>query len=247
MTGDTRVYLPDSGTYRRIDELVGQTGFNVLALNCETWKLEPRPVLKAFSTGRKPVFRMTTRLGRTVRATANHEFFTIRGWRRLDELSHGDRIALPRRLPGPTQATMSDPELGLLGHLIGDGCTLPRHIVQYTTKDLDLAETVVDLARSMFGTAVAPRIKSERSWYQVYLPASERLTYGKRNPIAAWLDELGVWGLRSYEKRVPDKMFQQPAAQIADVLASPLGDRWLCESRASGRLCRSRCITLRRV
>ena len=47
LTGDTRVYLPDSGTYRRIDELVGQTGFNVLALNCETWKLEPRPVLKA--------------------------------------------------------------------------------------------------------------------------------------------------------------------------------------------------------
>jgi len=218
LTGDTRVYLPDTGTYRRIDELVGQTGFNVLALNCETWKLEPRPVLKAFATGRKPVFRMTTRLGRTIRATANHKFFTIRGWRRLDELTRGLRIALPRRLPGPTKATMSDAELGLLGHLIGDGCTLPGHIVQYTTKDLGLAQTVADLARCVFGTAVAPRISAERSWYQAYLPASERLTHGKRNPIAAWLDDLGVWGLRSYEKRVPDKVFAQPAAQIATFL-----------------------------
>ena len=189
---------------------------------------------------------MTTRLGRTVRATANHEFFTIRGWRRLDELSHDDRIALPRRLPGPTQATMSDPELGLLGHLIGDGCTLPRHIVQYTTKDLDLAETVVDLARSMFGTAVAPRIKSERSWYQVYLPASERLTHGKRNPIAAWLDELGRLGLALVRKTRARQDVPATGRPDRDVLASPLGDRWLCESQTSGRLCRSRCITLRR-
>lgn len=218
LTGDTQVYLPDMGTYRRIDELVGQTGFNVLALNCETWKLEPRPVLNAFATGRKPVFRLTTRLGRTIRATANHKFFTIHGWRRLDELARGVRIALPRRLPGPDRATMSDAELGLLGHLIGVGCTLPRHIVQYTTKDFDLAETVAGLARSVFGRAVAPRINPERGWYQVYLPSSERLTHGKRNPIAAWLDDLGVWDLRSYEKRVPAKIFAQPAAQIATFL-----------------------------
>ena len=37
---------------------------------------------------------------------------------------------------------MSDAELALLGHLIGDGCTLPRHAIQYTSKDGDLADTV---------------------------------------------------------------------------------------------------------
>lgn len=121
LAGESMVYLPDLGTYRRIDELVGQTGFRVLALNETTWKLEPRPVMRAFSTGRKPVFRLTTRLGRNVRATANHKFRTIEGWKRLDELGPRARVALPRVLPGPRDANMSDAEPALLGNIIGDG------------------------------------------------------------------------------------------------------------------------------
>jgi replicative DNA helicase len=218
VTGDTPVYLPDEGRYAPISSLVGRSGLRALALNTETWKLEPAVITNAFATGHKPVFRLTTRLGRSVRATANHKFLTIAGWRRLDELAAGDRIATPRTLPGPTEATMSDEELALLGHMIGDGCALPRHVIQYTTRELDLAETVRDLAMMVFGEKVAPRISQERGWYQVYLTASERLTHGKRNPIAAWLDDLGVFGLRSYEKRVPEKVFTQPAAGIARFL-----------------------------
>lgn len=218
LAADTPVYLPDEGVYRPIAALAGKTGFRVLALNTTTWKLEPAVVANAFATGHKPVYRLTTRLGRSVRATANHKFLTIEGWRRLDELAPGMRIALPRVLPGPQQATMTDEELALLGHLIGDGCTLPRHIIQYTSADVTLAEEVARLAVTVFGDTVTPRVSQERGWYQVYLAASERLTHNKRNPIAAWLDELGAFGLRSYEKRVPEKVFAQPAAGIARFL-----------------------------
>ncbi|MEN9936298.1 MAG: hypothetical protein RLZZ387_2877 [Chloroflexota bacterium] len=215
LAGETLVYLPDEGVYRRIDSLVGQSGFNVLALNTETWKLEPRPVLRAFRTGRKPVYRMTTRLGRSIRATANHTFLTIHGWKRLDELAPEMRLALPRRLPSPSQATMSSAELALLGHLIGDGCTLPRQPIHYTTDDITLAEIVADLALQVFGDCVAPRVQRERNWYQVYLSPGYRLTHGVRNPVAAWLDELGVFGLRSHEKFVPERVFAQPEPSIA--------------------------------
>ncbi|HEV8193833.1 MAG TPA: replicative DNA helicase, partial [Ktedonobacterales bacterium] len=218
LTGDSPVYLPDLGTYRPIERLVGQSGFRVLALNTDTWKLEPATVSKAFTTGHKPVYRLTTRLGRSIRATANHKFLTIEGWQRLDELAPGQRLALPRVLPGPDTATMSFEELALLGHLIGDGCTLPHHIIQYTTRERDLAETVVDLAVAVFGDELTPRISEERGGYQVYLAASERLTHNKRNPIAAWLHEMGVFGLRSFEKRVPERVFAQPADAIARFL-----------------------------
>lgn len=218
LAGETLVYLPDAGAYRSIEQLQGQSNFKVLALNTETWQLEPCPVSRAFATGYKPVYRMTTRLGRTIRATANHQFLTFLGWQRLDELSSGMRIALPRRLSGPTQATMSDEELALLGHLIGDGCTLPSHAIQYTTHELELAEVVASLATAVFGSAVAPRISKERGWYQVYLPPSFHLTHRMHNPIVVWLDSLGIFGLRSYEKRVPDKVFAQPAAGIARFL-----------------------------
>ncbi len=157
LTGDTPVYLPDLGRYKPIADLAGQAGFRVLALNTDTWKMEPRSVLSAFPTGRKPVYRLTTQLGRTVRATGNHKFLTIDGWRRLDELVPGGRLAMPRRLVGPTQPTMTDDELALLGHLIGDGCTLPRHVQQYTTVDLGLAETVAKLAERIFPGTITPR------------------------------------------------------------------------------------------
>src|SRR5713226_9184839 len=218
LTGDTPVYLPDLGMYRPIEQLVGQSGFRVLALNTATWQLEPCTASHAFTTGRKPVYRMTTRLGRTIRATANHQFLTIHGWKRFDTLSVGMHIALPRQLPGPTQATMSNEELALLGHLIGDGCTLPSHAIQYTTHELELAETVASLATAVFGATVAPRIHKERNWYQVYLPPTYHLTHRIHNPIVTWLNDMGIFGLRSYEKRVPDKVFAQPAAGIARFL-----------------------------
>jgi replicative DNA helicase len=215
LAGESRVYLPDEGVYRPIRELVGQSGFNVLAVNTQTWELEPRMVTRAFATGRKPVYKLRTRLGREIRATGNHKFLAFDGWRRLDDMGPGLRVALPRELPGPDEQTMSDEELALLGHLIGDGCTLPRHAIQYTSNDRELAELVAALAVDVFGDSVRPRIKRERTWYQAYLPATQRLTHGVRNPVAAWLDELGVFGLRSYEKRVPKAVFAQPPEAIA--------------------------------
>ena len=215
LAGDTPVYLPDEGIYRPIRELEGKSGFRVLAVDTDTWKLEPRPVKNAFCTGTKPVYKLTTRLGREIRATANHKFLAFDGWRRLDDLAPSMRVAVPRTLPGPDRRTMSDAELGLLGHLIGDGCTLPSHAIQYTSKDHDLAETVAGLATQVFGDDVNPRVKSERNWYQTYLPASYPLTHGIRNPVAEWLEDLDAFGLRSWEKRVPGKVFEQDAAGIA--------------------------------
>src|SRR5574341_768199 len=214
LTGDTFIYLPDSGQYVPIRELVGQTDFTVLSINTESWKLQRALVSKAFSTGIRPVFRLTTRLGRTIRATSNHKFLTINGWKRLDELGLGERIALPRRLDSNTQQTLSDAELGLLAHLIGDGCTLPTHAVQYTTEDYHLAQTVVTLAREVFQGAVEPRICPERSWYQVYLAPSAHLTHGVRNPVGIWLEQFGLWGKRSYEKFIPGQVFRQPGSAI---------------------------------
>jgi len=218
LTGESRVYLPDKGVYVPIRELVGKRGFRVLATNDETWRLEPRQVQRAFSTGRKPVLRLTTRLGHTIRATGNHKFLAFDGWRRLDDMAPGMRLAVPRTLPGSSVQTMRDAELKLLGHLIGDGCTLPRHAVQYTTKDIDLAKLVAELAVEAFGESVAPRIKAERGWYQVYLAARKQLTHGTRNPVAEWLDRLGAFGLRAPEKHVPRAVFEQSPDAIARFL-----------------------------
>ncbi|MBN8634993.1 MAG: replicative DNA helicase [Anaerolineae bacterium] len=217
LTGDSLVYLPDTGAYVPIRELQGQSGFRVLSLNADTWKLEPAEVNRAWCTGIKSVYKLTTQLGRTIRATGNHKFLTINGWKRLDELTTEDCLALPRILSSPQEQTMSNAELALLGHLIGDGCTLPRHAIQYTTREDDIAQIVANLATEVFGDQVRPRIYREpgRNWYQVFLTSNQHLTHGVQSPVRVWLDELAVFGLRSHEKRVPSKVFQQPADAIA--------------------------------
>lgn len=217
LSGDTLIFQAETGNYVPIRELNGKSGFQVLSLNTETWQLEPAVVSNAFCTGTKQVFKLTTRLGRTIRATANHKFLTICGWKRLDELTPDDAIALPRTLSDTNHQTMSDAQLALLGHLIGDGCTLPRHSIQYTTKEVELAEIVSGLACEVFGDDIRTRIHKEpgRNWYQVFLSPTRHLTHGVRNPITVWLEQLGIFGLRSHEKRIPDLVFQQPNQAIA--------------------------------
>jgi replicative DNA helicase len=80
---------------------VGKKGFRVLAIDDDRLCLEPRRVVRAFATGRKPVYRLTTQRGRTVRATGNHKFFAFDGWRRLDDMGPGMQIAAAGELPGP--------------------------------------------------------------------------------------------------------------------------------------------------
>ncbi|MHC0065163.1 replicative DNA helicase [Nostoc sp. UIC 10890] len=214
LAGDSLVTLADSGLQVPIKELVDKSGFAVWALNEATMQLEKAIVSNAFSTGVKPLFTLTTRLGRKIRATGNHKFLTIDGWKRLDELTPKQHLCLPRHLPSPGKQTMTYAEVALLGHLIGDGCTLPRHVIQYTTREIDLAQNVAFLATEVFGDSIVPRISPERGWYQVYLSAAQHLTHRVRNPIAKWLDSLGVFGLRSYEKFVPQELFSQPQESI---------------------------------
>jgi replicative DNA helicase len=214
LTGDSLVTLADSGRQVPIRELVGQSGFAVWTLNEATMQLQRAEVSHAFATGVKPVLKLKTRLGRTIRATGNHKFLTIDGWKRLDELQVGWRLALPRCLPSSSGQSMSNSELALLGHLLGDGCTLPNHAIQYTTREEDLAQLVASLVIQCFGDDVKPRIVKEIDWYQVYLSANYPLTHKVRNPVARWLDCLGVFGFRSYEKFVPRIVFEQPQPAI---------------------------------
>ncbi|MFK8161841.1 MAG: replicative DNA helicase [Lewinella sp.] len=224
LAGDTLVTLADSGKRVPIEMLVKNHpdgGFKVWSLN-KDYQLVKAEVSNAFSTGIKETYELTTGLGRKIRATANHKFLTINGWKRLDELTIGDHLALPRKVKSTEtpDSSITDAELALLGHLIGDGCTLPRHSIQYTTRELDLAETVERLAASIFPAEIAPRIKFEgkkegkNGWYQVYLSSTKHHTHGVRNAISEWMSSMNVFGLRSHEKFVPDVVFGCNREQI---------------------------------
>jgi replicative DNA helicase len=101
LTGDTLITLADTGIQIPIRDLVDKFNFAVWALDQTTMQLKRAVVSHAFATGVKPVWKLQTQSGRTIRATANHQFLTIHGWKRLDELTIDDRLAIPRKNSAP--------------------------------------------------------------------------------------------------------------------------------------------------
>ena len=92
VTGETLVMLA-SGEQVPISSLVGKCP-EISTL--DGWRMGSARAVKVWRTGHKRIFRLTTSSGRWVRATANHPFLTLDGWKRLDELQLEERIAIPR-------------------------------------------------------------------------------------------------------------------------------------------------------
>ncbi len=106
LTADTRVLRADTGAETTMGQLYAQGAKDVPVWSLgEDMRFVERHLTHVFSTGVKPVYRLTLSSGKTLRATANHPFFTYEGWKGLGELSVGDRLGVPRHVNGPSQRT----------------------------------------------------------------------------------------------------------------------------------------------
>lgn len=215
LTGDTLIQNADTGTFHTIKELAerkDQTTFPVFAVD-EHYKLSKHTMTKAFYSGQKVVYELKTRTGRTIKASANHPFLTIDGWKRLDELPEGSHIGLPRSLNVSPSLQSSDDDLVLLAHLLGDGCILPNQPYHYTSADSENLDIVSRTATKLFN--IHPRLVQQENWYHLYLPSPYPLTRGRFHPLTNWFNQLGLKRARSYDKIVPKTVFERSPNSIA--------------------------------
>ena len=216
LPAETRILRADTGAETSIGEIArsGEKELTVWALD-DGLRYTKRTMTHAFSTGTAPVFRLTLSSGKTVRATENHPFLTYEGWAPLSSLRSGDRVAVPRHVPSPSLVSdWSHGEVVMLAHLIGDGSLVKRQPIRYASIDEDNLEAVTKAALVFGITAVRDEYAAARCT-TLRLPAPFRLARGTRNPIAQWLDGLGLFGARSHEKFVPKDVFCLPKEQIA--------------------------------
>ena len=214
VTGDTLVCLTD-GRRVPIAELVGQMP--------EVWAVSPSGTLqrahsdKVWSVGLRPVVRVRLASGRSVVATAEHRLLSGKGWSTVGELAVDDRLAIARFVPEPMQpARWPDLQVALLGHLIGDGSYLKHQPLRYTTNSIENSDVVRRAAEQEFGCRVTRYEAPVGSWHQLVISGN-----GDRwRPagVNAWLRELGVFGQRSFQKRIPAAAFQLGNEQIALLL-----------------------------
>ncbi len=143
--------------------------------------------------GHKPVFRVTTRLGRVVDTTATHPFLTMEGWQALSALAVGDCIAVPRRLPVFGGKPMRDCEVKLLGCLIGDGC-LRGATPKFINDSLQLQTDFIDAANAFGGVRALLKRRPNRT-SEVCVVADHDATSAQRSAFGTTLrDALALSG-----------------------------------------------------
>lgn len=113
---DSEIVLED-GSIATIEELYRGRSARLLTLN-DGLKLEMAEPSAYVDDGEKPVFRVTTRLGRQIETTLTHPFLMVGGWKRLEEIEVGQHVAVPRRIGVFGNERMHSSELRILAYFL---------------------------------------------------------------------------------------------------------------------------------
>jgi replicative DNA helicase len=182
--------------------------------------------------GLKPVFRVTTALGRTVRCTLTHPFRTMQGWTPLGSLSVGDRIAVPRELPVFGTDVLPGEEVSLLGLLLGDGTLTMGNphpgSVRFTNSNEEIVAEAGRCAEAL-GTRL---VASGR-------PGEYRFSAGRgcrpgESGVLQLVREHELAGCSSHTKHVPAAVYRLPRVQLACFLNRLFATDGWASTSASG-------------
>jgi replicative DNA helicase len=180
-----------TGEVVTVAELFGRASlrgrFEILALDGDGG-MRRRPVSMCLDDGVKPVFKLTTRSGRTATITWSHPLLTANGWRPLAEICAGELIAMPTSIPVFGRDDLPDGEIDLLALLIGDGSVL-------TTPKLTTASPSVLAAAQVAARSFGVSLRLDGSagkastWRIANGPGG-----GRPNPVTEMLRRNDVWG-----------------------------------------------------
>ena len=213
VTGDTLVLTTDGGRVP-IRELVGK--------QVDVWAMSPEgrivPAMSdcVWSVGEKPVLRVVLASGRTIRATPEHLLYGPGVWTRIGDLKPGDRLAVARTVPEPEQPVVWPEEhIALLGQLVGDGSYLVNQPMRYTTASEENSRAVSEAAQDAFGCTVK-RYAGRGKWHQLLITGNGNRWHPAG--VNRWLRDLGIFGQRSHNKRLPADVFRFGNAQVGVLL-----------------------------
>lgn len=158
--------------------------------------------------GIEPCLKITTRTGRTETVNISHRFATIDGWVPAKDLQIGDRIGCPKTLPVEGNAKLQKGEAWLLGLIVGDGGVTSSVVL--TAHDRAIA-----LAAGEVCNGLGWNLTSLKKNGVYGISGGYKKTGGPR----PWLRKHGVFGVGSYEKKVPSEIFLAPNSDIAEFIA----------------------------
>jgi DNA polymerase-3 subunit alpha len=212
LPGDVEVLDSSTGRLVRVEDLYRGVEKITETLSCDipSLKLKSQPVTHVMDNGIKPVFRLTTALGRVIETTDNHPFYTIHGWRQLGELQTDDFIAVPRVIPVEGKNEWHDHEAIALGHLLAEGNLCHPRSVYFYSQDEAQVDDFIRAADSFENVKCTTAV--HKNTFSVYAARADR----KYEPgIFSWVGELGLLGKNARTKEIPSVVFELNNRQIS--------------------------------
>ncbi len=183
------------GSVKTIAEIYRHQQDSILTLQPD-WKFNWTKPEAFVDDGIKPVYRVTTRLGRKIETTLTHPFLTIKGWRSLGTLQVGNKIAVPRQIQVFGHKTIDEARIKLLAYLIGDGC-LTKTCPEFTNSNPILRNEFAEAVNIFDGLSSREDDSDGISPIRNSIP----------NALTVWLKELDLWNKNAHHKTVPQLVF----------------------------------------
>lgn len=204
---DALVVDTKTGKVNTIEELYQMqklgTTTSVCTLNNDNFKYHTTDEILIEDNGIKPCYKLTTKSGRSTIVTGNHPFLTLRGWTDLDNLTIGDRIAVPSKMSYFGTDHIDDEIIKFLAYSISDG-HIKTHI-SFSNINKDIVNEYKDIAK-YFGVEIKQynndyRMTNQKQW--------------RTNPALDLLRKEKLHGHGSYSKFIPNSIFSLPKEKIA--------------------------------
>jgi hypothetical protein len=201
LAGETLLIDPQSARPVRLDRTVANATGSVLTMGHGGIVYDRKP--SAYLPNPEDrVFRVVTQTGREILATRNHPFLTREGWRELRELSPNDRVAVIAAYRGLFGGTTTDHALiKILAYLLADG-SLGGGSSPIFTKDDDVVREDFLQAVEEAGCDFAEYQNAKGA---IHVRVKART--GTENNVLRFIREVGVDGLKSAEKFIPEFVF----------------------------------------
>jgi replicative DNA helicase len=174
------------GAVHTIAEIVERQSARLLTLNAGH-RFEWTSPSVFVDDGVKPVFEVTTRLGRRIKVTASHPFLTLGGWKPLRELQVGDSVGVPRRLEAFGSEPLGNHKARLLGYLLGDG-GLTGSSARFTNVNSALRDDFINAVEHFGGVRVTAADSSGTRATTLTVVADEDTIAPARTRFAGALD-----------------------------------------------------------
>jgi replicative DNA helicase len=170
------------------------------------------------TSGLQQILKITTMSGYEIRCSDNHPLLTGINWTEAKNLKVGEVVAVTRKI-SPTKTISYSPERArLMGYMLGDG-----HMPARSKGETDWVEPD-NIVVEDFETCLKnefPTITTRKKWHRGAWKVSivQKTHSAKVNDFSVWLEGLGIRGVGSLSRYVPQECFTWDDTAVESLLA----------------------------